>query len=56
MEREDKDYTNCNWCTWNNPQRICKETGRLGNKKIIGDHPDYGIFKMVRILRRVLES
>ena len=28
------------------PQRICKETGRLGNKRINGDHPDNSISKI----------
>ena len=31
MEHEDNGDTNCNWCTWKNPQRIDKGTGRLGN-------------------------
>ena len=31
------------WCTWNNPQRIGKGAGRLGNKRTSRDHPDYNI-------------
>ena len=30
----------------NIPQRIGKWTGRFGNKKISGDHPDYSIIKI----------
>ena len=30
----------------NNPQRIGKGFGRLGNKKTSGDHPDYSIIKI----------
>ena len=33
MEREGDGNTNCNWCTWNNPLRIGKGTGRLRNKR-----------------------
>ena len=32
MEYEGDGNTNCNWCAWNNPQKIGKGTGRLGNK------------------------
>ena len=39
MEQED----NGDWCTWNNPQMICKGTKRLKNLKTRGDHPDYSI-------------
>ena len=43
MEYEVNGDTNYNWCAWNNPQRISKRTGRLGNKRTSGDDPDYGI-------------
>ena len=46
MEHKGGGYTNCNWCTWNNPQRIYKGTGRFGNKKTIGDHQDYSIVEI----------
>ena len=46
MEHDSDGDTSCNWCTWNNPQRIDKGTGRLGNKRISGDHPDYSIIKI----------
>ena len=38
--------TNCNWCSLHNPQRVVKGTGRLGNKRTSGDHPDYSIIKI----------
>ena len=37
---------NYNWCTWNNPQRLVKGTGRLGNKSTSGDHSDYNIINI----------
>ena len=46
MENEDNGDTNCVWCTWNNRQRIGKETGRVENKTICRDHPDYYIGKI----------
>ena len=33
--------TNCNWCTWNNPQRIGKGAGRMRSQRTSGDHPPY---------------
>ena len=46
MENEGDSDTNCNWCTWNNPQRTGKGTGRLGNKRTHIDHPNYSIIKI----------
>ena len=43
MEHESNGDTNCNWCTWNNPQRIGKGTEKLGNKRTRRDHQDYSI-------------
>ena len=40
MEHEDDGDTNCVWCTWDNPQKIGKETGKLGNKRTSTDHPE----------------
>ena len=45
MAHEDCD-TSCNLCTRNNPQRIGKGTGRLGNKRASGDHPDNSIIQI----------
>ena len=31
MKGEVVGDTRCNWCTWNNPQKIGKRTGGVGN-------------------------
>ena len=36
-EHENEVYTNCNWCSWYNQQRIIKWTGGLGNKRMNED-------------------
>ena len=41
MEHEGDGDTNCNWYDSNNPYRLGKETGRLKNQMISGDHLDY---------------
>ena len=46
MEHEGDCDTNCNWCTWKDPQKIGKRTGRLRNQRIRRDHPDYSITKI----------
>ena len=46
VELEYDDYTNCNWCTSYNHQRIDTWTGGLGNKKTSGDHPNYCIIEI----------
>ena len=38
VKQESNDYTNCNWCSWYNHQRISEGTGRIGNKGMSGDH------------------
>ena len=38
--------TNCSWCTWNDPKRIGKGTGGLGNQKKSRYHPDNDISKI----------
>ena len=38
MEQEGDGDTS--WCTWDNPQRIVKETVGLGNKRTIRGHLD----------------
>ena len=40
MEHEVDGDTSCNWYAQNNPERIGKGTGKLGNKMISGDHPN----------------
>ena len=46
VEHESNDYTNYNRCSWYNHRRIIKGTGRLGNKKTNGDHPNYSIIEI----------
>ena len=46
MEHERNSDTSYNWCTRNNPQKLGKQTGRLGNKRTSGDHPDFSILKI----------
>ena len=46
MEPEGNCDTNYNWCTWNNPQRVVKGTGKLRNLRTSRDHPDYYITKI----------
>ncbi len=43
MEHECDGDTNCNLCTWNNPQKLGKETGSRRNQRISGDHPNDSI-------------
>ena len=46
MELEGDGDTNYNWCTWNNPLRIGKRTGRFENKRTNGNHQSYHIIKI----------
>ena len=46
MEDEGNCGTNGSWCAWNNLVMTGKGIGRLGNKRIKGDHPDYSIIKI----------
>ena len=43
MEHEGDGNTSGNWGALNNPKRIGRGTGRLGNKRTSGNHPDYRI-------------
>ena len=43
IEQESVYDTHCNWQARNNPQGIGRGTGKLGNKKTKGDHPDNSI-------------
>ena len=45
-EHEGDSDTNCNWCTWNYPERIEKETRRYENQRTSGDHPGYSVIKI----------
>ena len=46
--------TNCNWCTRHSNQRIGPGTCRLGYKRTSGNHSNYSIIRLARILRRVV--
>ena len=46
MEHESDDYTNLNWCSWYNHQRIGSRIGRLGNNRTGGDCPNYSIVEI----------
>ena len=46
MEHAGDGDSNCDWYTWYNPQKIGKETGRLGNKRMNIDHQDNRIIKI----------
>ena len=46
VEHESDADTNYNWCSRYSHQRIGTRTGRLGNKRMSGDHQNYSIFKI----------
>ena len=46
MEHENDGDTDSNWRARNSHQSIGKETGRIGNKKMSGDHTNYSIVKL----------
>ena len=54
MEYEGDSDTNCGWCIWENPQRIGKGTGKLGNKRT--SIQTIELLTIARILKRVLET
>ena len=43
VEHESDGYTNGNWCSWYNHQRIIQGTGGLGNNRTSEDNPNYSI-------------
>ena len=53
MEHEGDSDSNYNWKIL---QRIGKGTGRLGNKRTSGDHPNYNIIKIVQNTKKSLEN
>ena len=54
MKQEGDCDTSCNWCTWNNPQRLNKGAGRSGNQRTSQDHPKYSIFKISQNMEKSL--
>ena len=45
-ELKGNNDTNCKWCAQNNPQMICKGTGRLENKRTSWEHLHYSIINI----------
>ena len=48
VERESEGDTNCDWYAQYSQQRIGTGTGRLGNEKTSGDHPNYTIVEIAQ--------
>ena len=46
MEHEGDGDTNFNWYTLKNLQKLGKETGRIRNQRMSGDHSDYSVIKI----------
>ena len=46
MECESQCDTNCNWCAWNDPERLGKRTGSGENWRKCRDYPNYSITKI----------
>ena len=45
-KHESDSDTSCNWCAWNDPQRLVKGAGRVGDRGTSRDRPNYIIFKI----------
>ena len=45
-EHESDGDTSCNWCTWNDAQRLGKEAGCVRNRSSSRDYPNYSIGKV----------
>ena len=41
IEHKGDCYTNCNLCAYNDPWRFDKRAGRVGNRKMSREHPNY---------------
>ena len=46
MEHESDGDNNCNRWSWYTHQMFSKGTGRLGNNRTSGDHPNYWIVEI----------
>ena len=46
IEHESDADSKCNWCAWNDPQKLGKEVRRVGNGKTNRDNPNYSIAKI----------
>ena len=51
MEHEGDDDTHCNWYAW-----VRKKPGRVENRRMNRDYPNYSIGKIVRILKIAQET
>ena len=45
-KHEGDSDTSCNWCTWNDPQRLSKRVGGVGNQRKSQNHPNYSIVEV----------
>ena len=45
-DHESDSDTNCNWYAQYSHKKICTGTGKLGNKRTSGDHPNYSIVEI----------
>ena len=52
MKHESDGDANRNWCARYNHQRIDAGTGRLGDKRTNGGHPNYCIIKIGQITEK----
>ena len=46
MEHEGDGGTNCNWCAWNDLQKLSKSDEIIGNRRTSQDHPNYSFAKI----------
>ena len=46
VANENDSDTNSNWCTWNGPRGLGKETGGIANKRKNRDYTDYSTVKI----------
>ena len=46
VEYQSDSDTNCNWSSWNGPQRFGKRIERTENQRTNQDYPDYNIVKI----------
>ena len=53
---EGDSDTNCNWCTWNDPQKLSIKAEELGTGERAGNNQTTALLWSARILRRVLET
>ena len=56
MEQDGDGDSSCGWCTWDNPQRIGKSTGRLEIREVVETIQTTALERSARILRNVLET